>query len=51
LISFFLKKGGRIDNYYLQQWNRNKHVILYLNGWFAGKNIREAILKALSLRI
>jgi hypothetical protein len=48
LITTFLNKGGRIDKYYLQSWNRNRHTILYLNGWFAGKNIREAILKALA---
>ena len=48
LIAIFLKKGGRIDKYYLQEWNKNKHAIIYLNGWFGGKNIREAILKALA---
>jgi len=48
LISIFLKKGGRIDKYYLQRWNRNKHTILYLNGWFGGKNIHEALLRALA---
>jgi len=48
LIAIFLKRGGRINEYYLQGWNRNKHTILYLNGWFAGKTIREALLKALA---
>lgn len=48
LIAIFLKKGGRIDKYYLQEWNKNKHTIIYLKGWFGGKNIREAILKALA---
>jgi len=42
-----LKKEGHIDKYYLQGWNKNKHTIVYLNGWFGGKNLREAILKAL----
>lgn len=44
----FSKKGGRVDKYYLFEWNRNKHAIVFLNGWFAGKNIREALTKALS---
>lgn len=48
LIAIFLKKGGRIDKYYLQDWHRSKHTILYLNGWFGGKNIKEALLRALA---
>jgi len=47
LIKIFLKRGGRIDKYYLQDNNQSKHTLLYLKGWFAGKNIREAINKAL----
>ena len=47
LVSIFLKRGGHIDKYYLQDWNRNKHAVIYLKGWFGGKNIREALLKAL----
>ena len=47
LIAIFLKRGGRIDNYYLQGSNKNKHTIIYLGGWFGGKNMREALLKAL----
>lgn len=43
-----LEKGGRIDKYYLREWNKNKHAVVYLNGWFAGKNIREALVKALA---
>jgi len=48
LIKTFLKRGGRIDKYYLQDNNQNKHTLIYLKGWFAGKNIREALNKALS---
>jgi hypothetical protein len=48
LIGVLLQKGGKIDKYYLQDWNKNKHAVVYLSGWFAGKNIREAILKALA---
>jgi len=41
------KKGGHVDKYYLQELNKNKHAIVFLKSWFAGKNIREALLKAL----
>ena len=44
----FLDKGGSINKYYLRDWNKNKHATIYLNGWFGGKNIREALLKALA---
>lgn len=47
LISTFQKRGGRIDKYYLCEWNRNKRAVVYFKGWFSGKNIREAITKAL----
>jgi len=42
-----LARGGKIDKYYLRDWNRNKKTLVYLNGWFGGKTIREAIIKAL----
>jgi hypothetical protein len=48
LVAILLKRGGHIDKYYLQTWNKNKHAVIYLNGWFGGKNIREALLKALA---
>ncbi|HKB88367.1 MAG TPA: hypothetical protein VKC53_01820 [Patescibacteria group bacterium] len=48
LIVALQKKGGRVDKYYLQEWNKNKHAVVFLNGWFGGKNIREAIIKALA---
>lgn len=47
-MTAFLTKGGRIDKYYLQENNRSRHTILYLNGWFGGKNVKEALLKALA---
>jgi len=47
LIESFLKKGGRIDKYYLRDWNKNKRVLIYLNGWISGKNMSEALQKAL----
>jgi hypothetical protein len=42
-----LKKGGHVNKYYLQEWNRNKRAVVFLKCWFGGKNIREALLKAL----
>jgi len=47
LIAIFLEKGGRINNFYLQKIKRNPSLV-HLNGWFSGRNIREAILKALA---
>jgi len=48
LVAVVIKRGGHIDKYYLQECNKNKHTIVYLNGWFGGKNIREALTKALA---
>jgi len=48
LIKEFLLKGGHIDKYYLHNLGKGKHTVLFLNGWFGGKNIREALLKALA---
>jgi hypothetical protein len=48
LIKIFLKKGGRINKYYLLESNKNKHAIVFLKDWFAGKNIREALLRAMA---
>ena len=47
LIENFLKKGGKIDRYYLRNTNRGKRTLVYLKGWFSGANIRAAIMKAL----
>lgn len=47
LVETFTKKGGKIDRFYLREPNRNKRAVVHLNGWFGGKNIREALLKAL----
>ncbi|MBI4035275.1 MAG: hypothetical protein HY381_02660 [Candidatus Chisholmbacteria bacterium] len=48
MIARFLKRGGRIDQYYLQERNKSKRTLLYLNGWVGGKNIREALTRALA---
>ncbi|HCR35835.1 hypothetical protein A2130_04545 [Candidatus Woesebacteria bacterium GWC2_33_12] len=47
LANALIKRGGRINKYYLQEWNRSKPAIVFLNVWIGGKNIREALLKAL----
>ncbi|KKS88138.1 MAG: hypothetical protein UV64_C0029G0011 [Parcubacteria group bacterium GW2011_GWC1_43_11b] len=47
LIESFLKKGGKIDRYYLREVNRGKRSLVYFNGWFSGQNIRAAIMKSL----
>lgn len=47
LIEAFLKKGGKVDKYYLRATNRGKRTLVYLHGWFSGQNIRTAIMKAL----
>jgi len=47
LIVTFLEKGGRINKFYLQKKKRNPSLV-HLNGWFQGRNIREAILRALA---
>ena len=46
LVAEFLKKGGRINSYYLQDLQRSKQTLVYLNGWYSGQNIRDAITKA-----
>jgi len=48
LVKKLIKKGGHIDRYYLQECNRSKPALVYLKGWFGGRNIRDAIIKALS---
>jgi len=47
LIVIFFNKGGRINEFYLQKKKRNP-TLVYLNGWFRGRNIREAISRALA---
>jgi len=46
LLAKFFKQGGKIDDYYLRNDRRSKHTLVHLNGWFSGKNIRDAITKA-----
>lgn len=48
LVETFLQRGGHVDKYYLREANKSKHAILFLHGWYAGNNIREALMKALA---
>jgi len=43
-----VKRGGHVNSYYLKETNKNKHAIVFLDTWFSGRNIREALTKALS---
>jgi hypothetical protein len=49
LLETFIKKGGKIDKFYLQSWNRSKPALVYLKGWFRGRNFKDAISKALGV--
>jgi hypothetical protein len=48
LAKILVQKGGHVNKYYLKELNKNKHAIVFLKTWFSGKNIKEAILKALA---
>jgi hypothetical protein len=47
LADLLVKRGGHVNKYYLKDLNKNKHAVVFLNGWFGGKNILEALTKAL----
>jgi len=47
LVTTLLKRGGHVNKYYLSDLNKNKHAVVFLKGWFGGRNIREALTKAL----
>lgn len=48
LVARFVKRGGKINRFYLSNPLRCKQTLVYLNGWFSGKNVKDAIEKALS---
>jgi hypothetical protein len=48
LVERFVKLGGKIDGYYLRRDRRSMRTLVHLNGWFSGKNVREAITRALA---
>jgi hypothetical protein len=51
LVDRFVKKGGKVNRFYLSNPLHCKQTLVYLNGWFSGKNVKEAIEKALSSKI
>ena len=46
-IDKFLKRGGRINKYYLNNPRQNP-VLVFYKRWYRGRNILEAIKRALS---
>jgi len=47
LLKEFYERGGKIDQFYLNNNSRRTgQTLVYLNGWYSGKNVREAITKA-----
>jgi len=48
LVEALLERGGHVNDYYLRDLNKNKHAVVFLNSWIGGKNIREALTKALA---
>jgi hypothetical protein len=47
VVEHFIKKGGRINSYYLTNPKRNPVLVFYKN-WYRGRNIKEAIKRALA---
>jgi len=48
LVESLHERGGHVNGYYLKESNKNKHAVVFLNNWIGGKNIREALTKALA---
>lgn len=48
LLQEFLDKGGTVNRFYLRANKRNSRSVVHLNGWHSGKNVREAMEKALA---
>lgn len=46
-IKDFIQKGGRINSYYLTRSKSNPTLVFYKR-WYRGRNIREAIKRALA---
>jgi|GEM_PF-3168237 len=48
LANQLLNRGGHVSQYYLKENNKNKPAVVFLKRWFRGKNIHEALMRALS---
>lgn len=47
VIKDFIQKGGRINSYYLTR-PKSRPTLVFYKRWYKGRNIREAIRRALS---
>jgi len=47
IIEDFVQKGGRINSYYITN-PRRKPTLVFYKRWYRGRNIREAISRALA---
>jgi len=47
VVKNFILKGGKINSYYMVNTNR-KPVLVFYKRWYRGRNIREAITRALA---
>jgi len=47
IIENFLNKGGRINKRYLKSTSKGP-VLVFYKQWYRGRNIREAISRALA---
>lgn len=47
VVKDFIQKGGRINSYYLTNLKRSPTLVFYKR-WYRGRNIREAITRALA---
>ena len=47
IIKEFVKKGGKINSYYLKNPKKSPTLVFYKK-WYRGRNIKEAITRALA---
>ena len=47
VVEDFIQKGGRINPYYLTK-PKSKPALVFYKRWYRGRNIREAITRALA---
>jgi len=48
VIENFIEKGGKINKRYLKNPPKGPVLVLYKHWWYRGKNVREAISRALA---
>jgi len=47
VVENFLQIGGKINSYYLRNFKKTP-VLVFYKRWFRGRNIREAITRAIA---